>query len=124
MLKETITYTDYNDNVRTETFHFNLTKAEILEMEMSVHGGLTAMLQKIIDTQDQPALIKFFKDLILRAYGEKSPDGRQFIKSEALSTAFSQTEAYSQLYMKLATDDKAAAAFVNGVVPADMSKQS
>lgn len=122
MLKETITYTDYNDNVRTETFHFNLTKAEILEMEMSVHGGLTAMLQKIIDAQDQPALIKFFKDLILKAYGEKSPDGRQFIKSEALSTAFSQTEAYSQLYMKLATDDNAAAAFVNGVVPADMSK--
>lgn len=123
MLKETITYTDYNGEEITGDFYFNLSEAEILEMEMSVDGGFAEMIQRIINAKNQPAIIKVFKDLILRSYGEKSLDGKRFIKSAELSEAFSQTEAYSQLFMKLATDADAAAKFVNGVVPAKMSKQ-
>lgn len=80
------------------------------------------MINKIVAAQDAPSLIKVFKDLVLKAYGEKSADGKRFIKSDELATAFSQTEAYSQLFMKLATDDKAAARFVNGIMPASASK--
>lgn len=123
MIKEKITYTDYNGTERTEDFYFNLSKAEVMEMEMSTTGGLAEMIQRIVAAQDAPAIIKVFKDLILRAYGEKSPDGKRFIKSEELSAAFSQTEAYSILFMKLATDADAAAKFVNGVIPADMAKE-
>ena len=123
MIKEKITYTDYNGIERTEDFYFNLSKAEVMEMEMSTTGGMAEMIQCIVDAQDAPAIIKVFKDLILRAYGEKSPDGKRFIKSEELSAAFSQTEAYSNLFMKLATDADAAAKFINGVIPADMAKQ-
>ena len=117
MLKKTITYTDYNGSERTEDFYFNLSKAELMEMEMSTAGGLTEMIQKIVAAQNLPAIIKIFKELILKAYGEKSPDGRRFIKSDELSTAFSQTEAYSQLFMELATDADAAAKFINGITP-------
>lgn len=117
MLKKTITYTDYNGNERTEDFYFNLTKAEVMEMEMSTSGGLAEMITKIVAAQDAPSIIKIFKDLVLKAYGEKSLDGKHFIKSEELSTAFSQTEAYSQLFMELATDADSAAAFVNGIIP-------
>lgn len=117
MLKKTMTYSDYNGVERTEDFYFNLTKAEVMEMELSTAGGLAEMITKIVNAQDAPAIIKVFKDLILKAYGEKSPDGKRFIKSEALSEAFAQTEAYSQLFMELATDADAAAAFVNGIVP-------
>ena len=117
MLKKTITYTDYNDVTHTETYLFNLSKAECMEMEMSTSGGLTEMINKIIETQDVPAIIKIFKDLILKAYGVKSPDGKRFIKSEELSTAFAQTEAYSVLFMELATNAEEAAAFVNGIMP-------
>lgn len=124
MLKETITYTDYNGVERTEDFYFNLTKAEIMEMEMSTTGGLAEMIQRIIAAQDAPAIIKIFKDLVLKAYGEKSPDGKRFIKSDAIATGFAQTEAYSILFMKLATDADAAAKFVNGIVPADVSKNA
>lgn len=120
MLKKTIKYTDYNENEREEDFFFNLSKAEIMEMEMSTTGGLSEMIQNIVKTQDAPAIIKIFKDLVLKAYGVKSPDGKQFIKSEELSKAFSQTEAYSILFMELATDADAAAAFVNGIVPKDV----
>ena len=123
MLRKTITYSDYNGNERTEAFYFNLTKAEVTEMEMSTAGGLAVMIEKIIAAQDAPSLIKIFKDLVLRAYGEKSPDGKRFIKSEELSTAFSQTEAYSELFMELATDADSAAKFVNGIVPGDVSKK-
>lgn len=120
MLKEKITYTDYNGNERTEEFMFNLTKAEIMEMELSTAGGLAETITKIVNTQDVPAIIKIFKDLILKAYGEKSADGKRFIKSEELSVAFSQTEAYSELFMKLAQDADYAAKFVNGIVPDEM----
>lgn len=120
MLKKTVTYTDYNGVERTEDFYFNLTKAEITEMELSTAGGFAEMLQKVVAAQDAPSIIKVFKDLVLKAYGEKSSDGKRFVKSEEISTAFSQTEAYSQIFMELATDAKAAAAFVNGIVPADM----
>lgn len=124
MLKKTITYTDYNGVERTEDFHFNLTKAEIMEMEMGTSGGLAEMIQRIVKAQDAPAIIKVFKDLVLKAYGEKSADGKRFMKSDEIREGFAQTEAYSQLFMELATDADAAAKFVNGIVPADMAKQA
>ena len=119
MLKKTIKYTDYNGVERSEDFWFNLSKAEIMEMEMSTTGGLAELIQKIVKEQDAPAIIKIFKDLILKTYGEKSPDGKRFIKSDEIALAFSQTEAYSNLFMELATDADAAAKFVNGIIPAD-----
>lgn len=128
MLKKTITYTDYNNVERTEDFYFNLNKAEIMEMELSTKGGLAEMIQKIVATQDSPAIIKIFKDLVLKAYGEKSADGRQFLKEDAngypLCKNFEQTEAYSILFMELATNADEAAKFVNGIVPKDISQQA
>lgn len=124
MIKKTVTFTDYNGVERTEDFYFNLSKAEVMEMEMSTTGGLAETIQKIVAAQDAPAIIKIFKDLVLKAYGEKSPDGRRFIKSDDIATAFSQTEAYSQIFMELATDADAAAKFVNGIVPADMAQKT
>lgn len=124
MITETIKYTDYNGVEREEKFLFNLSKAELMEMEMGTTGGLTEMIQKIIEMQDAPSIIKIFKELILKAYGEKSADGKRFIKVNdqgvPLSIGFSQTEAYSQLFMKLATDADAAAKFVRGIVPGDL----
>lgn len=124
MLKKTITYVDYNGNERTEDFYFNLTKAEIMEMEMTTSGGFAEMLQRIVAAQDAPTIVKVFKDLVLKAYGQKSPDGKRFIKTEELREEFSQTEAYSQLFMELATDADMAAKFVNGIVPADINQQA
>ena len=122
MLKKTITYIDYNGVERTEDFYFNLSKAEVLELEMGTTGGLTEMINKIVAAQDTPTLIKIFKDLVLRAYGEKSPDGKRFIKSDEIRDAFSQTEAYSNLFMELATDAEAASKFFNGIIPNNVDK--
>ena len=118
MIKKAITYTDYDGNVRTETFYFNLNKAEVSEMEFSTDGGLSKQIQAIFDFQDKKRLIEIFKEIILKAYGKKSVDGRRFEKSKELSTEFSQTEAYSELFMELATNADSAAAFVNGIMPA------
>lgn len=124
MIKEPITYTDYNGVTRTEDFYFNLTKAEVMELEMSTKGGLAEMIQRIVAAQDQPAIIKIFKDLIIKAYGVKSLDGKRFIKNQEVVDEFVQTEAFSELFMKLATDADAAAKFVNGIVPADLADQA
>ena len=119
MIKKTYEFEDYNGLKRKEDYYFNLSKAEIMEMELGTAGGLAEMIQRVVNAQDTPSIVKIFKDLILKAYGEKSPDGRRFIKSKELSEAFSQTEAYSMLFMELATDADAAAAFINGIVPSD-----
>lgn len=124
MLKKTFTYTDYNGVERTEDHYFNLSKAELMEMELSTTGGLAEMINKIVAAQDAPSIVKMFKELVLKAYGQKSDDGRRFIKSKELSDSFAQTEAYSQLFMELATDADAAAAFVNGIVPAMEGKSA
>lgn len=124
MLKKSIPYTNYNGVEVTEDFYFNLSKAELMEMEMGTAGGFSQMIESIVSAQDTPAIVKVFKELILKAYGVKSADGKRFEKSEELSKAFSQTEAYSNLFMELATNADAAAAFINGIVPADVSKEA
>ena len=122
MLKKTIKYKDFNGNEREEDFYFNLMQSEIAELELSTVGGFTESIQKIIQTQDGPEIIKQFKKIILKSYGEKSADGKRFIKSDELSEAFSQTNAYSELFMELATDDEAASAFINGIVPDELKQ--
>lgn len=122
MLKKAITYVDYNGVERTESFYFNLSKAELIEMEYGTVGTFTSMVQNIIDAQDEPELIKLFKSLILKSYGKKSADGRRFEKSEEISKDFSETEAYVILFMELARDSKAASEFVNGLIPADIDR--
>lgn len=117
MLKKTITYTDYDGHERVEDFYFNLSKAEVAEMEMSEYGGLSNLLKKIVQEKDTKRIIEMFKDLILRSYGEKSQDGKRFVKNQELRDAFCQTEAYSELFMELAGNAEAAAAFVNGITP-------
>lgn len=120
MLKKLIKYTDYNGNERQENFYFNLNKAELMEMETEVTGGMRQLLESIMEKQDIPKIMTAFKTIILKAYGEKSPDGRVFEKSEELSRLFSHTEAYNVLYMELVTDAKKAAQFIEGLMPADM----
>lgn len=117
MLRKTIEYTDFDGNERKEDFYFNLTKAEVAEMELSTDGGLTKMIEKIVAEQDAKRIIELFKDLILKAYGVKSPDGKRFIKNDEVRDAFAQTEAYSELFMELAFDAEASAKFINGIVP-------
>lgn len=122
MLKKTVTYVDYNGVERTEDFYFNLSKAEVTEMELSVEGGFSKMLEEIVKSNDNVRIIELFKQMVLKAYGEKSADGKRFIKSKEIAEAFSQTEAYSEIFMELALDEKAAAAFVNGIMPSNLGK--
>lgn len=121
MLKKTIKYTDYDGTERNEDFYFNLTKAEVMEMEMGTTGGMQKMLEKIVAEQDSKRIIETFKDIIIRSYGVKTPDGKRFMKSKELADAFTQTEAYSELFMELATNADAAAAFVNGIIPQSLA---
>ena len=118
MLKRTFKFVDYNGNPRTEDHYFNLTQAEVTELELSVDGGLTAMINRVVQAQNGRQIIDTMKDIILKSYGVKSPDGRRFIKNQEVRDAFAQTEAYSQLFTELATNAKAASDFVAGIIPA------
>lgn len=123
MLKREITYEDFNGETVTEVFYFNIAKPELVELEVEVEGGFSTWIQGIIDANDKRVLIEQFKRLVLMAYGQKSEDGKRFIKSPELSKEFSQTNAYNVLFMELATDDSVAASFIMGVLPKDMAAQ-
>ena len=124
MIKKTITFEDLEGNKVTQDFYFHLSKAELLEMEISTSGGLKASMERLIAKRDGEAVISTYKDLILKSYGEKSLDGLRFMKEDEngrpLYKDFMQTEAYSELFASLVTDDKAAAEFFNGVLPKEI----
>ena len=117
MTKETITYTDLNGVQRTEDFYFDLSKPEIVKMQASAKGGYDVQLKSIAASPNGALIMEFFENFIKTAYGEKSDDGRRFIKSDELTTEFTQTQAYSDIYMELAQDDQKAAAFINSIIP-------
>lgn len=124
MLKKTITYVDWNGLERNEEHYFNLSKPEIVKMQESVKGGYDVQLKAIAAGMNGAGIMKFFEDLIKTSYGEKSDDGRRFMKSEEISRAFMETGAYNALFEEMITNAEAAAAFVNAVMPPDIVKQA
>lgn len=124
MLKKTIKFVDYNGEERIEDFYFNISKAEMIEMEVAEKGGLSKLLERIIQTRDNATLFAIFKEIILKAYGEKSADGRQFIKNQQIRDSFEQSEAYSNLLMEFLTGgSKVVADFFKAIIPSDISKE-
>lgn len=117
MVKKIIKYTDIEGVQREEEFYFNLTKAEVMELQLETPGGFGEYIQNIVKAQDVTEIVKVFKKLILKSYGVKSADGKYLDKSDELSKQFSLTEAFSELYMELATNADAASAFINGIIP-------
>ena len=123
MLKQEITYEDFNGDTRTETFYFNYTRPELLEWEVSEKGGMRKMMQEIVKAEAQKEIVDVFKTFLLNAYGEKSDDGRKHKKTQELKDDFASTAAYAAFYMQLAEDADLAARFINGVVPKGMAQE-
>ena len=120
MYKKTMSYTDYDDVERSEDYYFNLSKSELMEMDFSATGGMEKLIRSVIATRDTKRIMEIFKDIILRAYGEKSLDGKRFIKvrdGHRLADDFAETGAFDALFIELATNDKAATEFINGIIP-------
>lgn len=126
MFKKTITYKDFFGDTRTEDFYFNMNKSEVVEWQYSVNGGINRLFEKIVNDGDQSLLVNMIKDLIRRSYGERSIDGKRFEKKrngQYLFDDFEQTMAYDALFMELIRDEKAAADFINGLMPPDLVAQ-
>ena len=117
MFKENIKYKDFDGNEREETLYFNLTQAEVIEMETGESGGYGEMLKRIVASKDSATIMKVFKTFLLRSYGIKSPDGMYFDKSEEIMNRFEHSAAYSEIFMKLCTDADYAVKFINLVLP-------
>ena len=123
MLKKTLTYEDFNGNQRTEDYYFNLTKAELMQMELSADGGLEATINKIIAAQNGKEIMELFKEIVLKAYGEKSLDGKTFDKSPEVKNRFLNSQAYSDIFMELATNADEPTKFFNGIIPKDIANE-
>lgn len=122
MLKKTIKYVDYDGNERTEDFYFNLNEAELTELRLSRSGGIEKMMERIVKEQDAPAIIATVKEILLKAYGEKSDDGKTFMKSPEIAHKFECTEAYNDLFMEICASPESAASFFNALLPARLQK--
>lgn len=123
MLKLPITFEDFDGELVTEVHHFNLSRTDLVDLELLEEGGLERKLRRIVEEQDHRALIAEFKSLVLTAYGIRSEDGKRFIKNQQVREEFAQTAAYDSLFFLLATDDKAAANFWLGIVPKSLREE-
>lgn len=123
MIKKTITYKDFNGQEHTEDFYFHLSKAELMELEMSEQDGLHEYLERIVETDDNEEIIKTFKEIIKKAHGVKSKDGKKFVKNEDTLSDFMDTNAYSTLFMEIALNPDKASSFINGIMPAGLDKK-
>jgi hypothetical protein len=119
MIKKTMTYKDYDGNQRTEDFWFNLTKAEVAKLEFGTTGGITKMIERIVQEQDAKRILEVFEDLICRSYGKKSPDGKRFVKTKEQTDEFLQTEAYSDLFIEFMNNPDEFSQFFDGVLNFD-----
>lgn len=125
MLKKTMTTVDFGGTERTEDYYFNLTKAEIMEMQLCTDGGFVETVKKIVEAKNQLELTHLFKKIICASYGVLSPDGRKFVKNQQVLDDFMATQAYSDLYIELLSGDgKAAEDFVNGILPKDLTNEA
>ncbi len=128
MLKKTITFTDYDGNERKEDFYFNLSSAEIMTWEYGVTGGMTKVIEQMVNTQDTGRIMAMFKEIVMMAYGEKSTDGKRFIKTgpdgRRLAEQFIETEAYSVLFLELLSDPQKFADFIAAIIPAQSTNTS
>lgn len=124
MLSKTLTYTNYSGVEVTETFYFNLTKAELTLWETSEDGGVSSRLKRMVDSKDGKTIMATFYDVMMRSYGEKSDDGRRFIKSPELSKAFSETVAFDIIFSEMMADPEKALDFVQKVLPPDLQNNA
>lgn len=127
MLKKTVTYEDYDGNTRVEELHFFISKTELAEMEVSTPGGFSKKLENISKAADGAEIMTIFKEIILKAYGEKSEDGRSFIKKRngvRLADEFEQSLAFDAIFTELLMDPDKASAFVNGIMPKDLMSEA
>lgn len=123
MVKETVTFEDFNGVTRTQDYYFNMMESELIELQYSVQGGLASMLEAIIAAKNEPEIVKVFKKILLMSYGRKTPDGLGFEKSEELSRQFACTPAYSKIFTRMCQDENAMAEFINKLIPSDMAKK-
>ena len=124
MLKKTIKFTNFDGKEVEETHFFHLSKAALAKMQLSSEGGYDAHLKRIIEAEDGKAIVEEMEFLIRTSYGKKSPDGNRFIQSDEIFEEFQSSPAYSELFMELCTDAEKSAAFVNGLLPADINAET
>ena len=122
MLKKTVKYKNYFGVEKERTLYFDLTKSELMTMSLSTEGGLENVLENILETEDMPAIIKNFEEILLKSYGEKSEDGERFMKGDDISRKFKESPVYDAIFMELITDEKKAADFINAVFPKDLDE--
>lgn len=122
MFVKKITFTNYLGIEKTKECHFQLTKTELGEIAFSMKGGFIANIQRMMDDLDEPELLKNFKKIIFMSYGEISPDGDRFMKSEEISRAFSETPAYDILMQELQSNEEMFSEFMHNIIPPDLAE--
>lgn len=123
MLKKTLTYTNLDGKTITEDFYFNMTKAELIKLNLKEGEGFQDYLTKIVESGDGAAIIENFEKLVRLSYGVRTADGK-FKKDPDDFDAFMATEAYSDFFLELVTDAKASADFVNAVMPSELVEEA
>lgn len=122
MIKKNVTYKNFEDIEITETLHFHFTEAELVELESSEEGGLTAWGETLKESGNIEEILAALKKIIGKAYGEKMDGGRRFVKNDLIVDSFKSSEAYSTLLFQLLENPTEAGEFFKALVPKNSSR--
>lgn len=136
MIKRTVTYEDFNGVTHTEDLYFNLTKTEMSKIVLEEAkfdpdgnqdeesmNAFSDRLREIGRSGDGKKIIDMFEWLLKISYGEKSEDGRRFVKNDEVYEDWRYSASYDQFWQDLMLSETGdMVEFINGIIPADLMK--
>ena len=116
MQKLTVQYQNWDGDLETEDLYFHLNIKELQEME-KWDVPLTKRIAKLTKTEDGTEAFELMRDIVEAAYGERSSDGKRFVKNPEVLKNFTQGLAYDEVILQFIDGTTDLAKFVEGLLP-------
>lgn len=124
MFKHSVEYVDFNGSDRKEDLYFHLSLPEVTRLEAEIGMGLEDYIKGLTTNQELNTLLAFLERMLLSSYGQKTSDGKSFIKSQVIREAFEYSQAYAEIFEQVLSNPDLARKFGENVADNGKSKKN
>lgn len=118
MIKQHVSYEDYEGNKVEKDLWFHLNRSDLAKLSLNYEKGLIEGLTELQKKGDKRAIAEFIDELLINAYGVRKPDSDVFLKTKEIREDFEYSLAHDEiLMMLLGGDDDDIINFIVGIMP-------
>ena len=118
MIKQHVSYEDYDGNKVEKDLWFHLNKSDLAKMSLGFDNGLIDGLTELQQKGDKKAVAEFIDNLLVNAYGVRKPGSDVFLKTPEIKEDFQYSLAHDEiLMMLLGGEDDEIINFIVGIMP-------